>query len=381
MGSPRRLVFIGLAGALVLAGLAVTIQAARPVAAATAPAPSPSPSGSPSPNPTASPGQSSAPGLTLPGFDPQKAIVQTLAQMLYGVDQELLSTMQNIWNPMVAGTDNIEGQENLGFLVDNSRLRDIWGVSLAIATGSVLVLLFMVMVIYWMLGEFAGGGGHQMARNLVTFLFFVMLMSASYFLIARLIDVDNGLIQSVSGQVIVELRSLPAFQQTQLTNPSTINELQLLIKWLALGLLSIVVVLELVILFIAYFIRIVMIWVLVVMAPFALAVGILPPARGIVVYWLKLLLATIFWKFANVLVFAVLVTMAAVSSVAVYNVLLVAAMLFFMLLVPTTMMRALGEPSGAITAIRATAHDRAVRRPVTLVGDRVSGWWRSRTGA
>jgi len=307
--------------------------------------------------------------------------VQTLAAMLYGVDQELLSTMQNIWNPMVAGTDNIEGQENLGFLVDNSRLRDIWGISLAVATGSVLVLLFTVMAVYWMLGEFAAGGTHEMARNLVTFLFFVILMSASYFLVARLIDVDNGLIQSVNNQVVVELRSLPAFQQAQISNPSAINDLQELIKWLALGLLSIVVVIELVILFIAYFIRIVMIWVLVAVAPFALAVGILPPARGIVVYWFKLLLATIFWKFANVLVFAVMVTMGAVSSVAIYNVLLVAAMLFFMLLVPATLMRALGEPSGAIVAIRATAHDRALRRPVSLVGSRVTGWWKSRTGA
>jgi hypothetical protein len=378
MGSPRHPVFIGLVAALVLASVTITVSAARPVAAATAP--SPTPSGAPSPTPTSSPAQSSGPGPTLPGFDPQKAIVQTLAEMLYGVDQELLSTMQNVWNPMVAGTDNIEGQENLGFLVDNSRLRDVWAMSLAIATGSILVLLFTVMVIYWMLGEF-GGGAHQMARNLVTFLFFVILMSASYFLIARLIDIDNGLIQSVSSSVVVELRSLPAFQQTQLTNPSTIDAVQELIKWLALGLLTIVVVLELIVLFIAYFIRIVMIWVLVAAAPFALAVGILPPARGVVIYWLKLLLATIFWKFANVLVFAVMVTMAAVSSVAIYNVLLVAAMLFFMLLVPTTMMRALGEPSGAISAIRETAHDRTVRRPVTLVGNRVSDWWRSRTGA
>jgi hypothetical protein len=377
MVSPRRLVFIGLVSGLVMVSLAAMLPP-RPVAAAAAPAPSPSPS----PKPTPSPSQSSGvPTISLPGFDPQKAIVQTLAEMLYGVDQELLTTMQNIWNPMVAGTDNIDGRENLGFLVDNSRLRDLWGLSLAIATGSVLVLLLTVMAVYWMLGEFAGGGGHQMARNLVTFFFFVILMSSSFFLIARLIDVDNGLIQSVNGQVVVELRSLPAFQQTQLTNPSTINDLQELIKWLALGLLSIVVVIELVILFIAYFIRIVMIWVLVAVAPFALAVGILPPARGIVIYWFKLLLATVFWKFANVLVFAVMVTMGAVSSVAIYNVLLVAAMLFFMLLVPTTLMRALGEPSGAVSAIRETAHAQTVRRPVTLVQNRITGWWGSRTGA
>src|SRR5437879_1488567 len=219
-GSPRRLVVLGPVCALTLLSLAATTALARPAMAVTAPSPSPSVSPVPTSSPT--PG-SSLPGLPIPGFDPQKAIVQTLAEMLYGVDQELLSTMQNIWNPMVAGTDNIEGQENLGFLVDNSRLRDIWVISLAVATGSVLVLLFTVMAVYWMLGEFAAGGGHEMARNLVTFLFFVILMSASYFLVARLIDVDNGLIQSVNNQVVVELRSLPAFQQAQISNPSTIN--------------------------------------------------------------------------------------------------------------------------------------------------------------
>jgi hypothetical protein len=374
MGSPRRLVFIGLASVLLLGGLAFTLPAARPVAAASAPTPTPSRSPSPSPSPT----QNGGLPISLPSFDPQKAIVQTLAEMLYGVDQELLSTMVNIWNPMVAGTDNIEGHENLGFLVDNSRLRDIWGISLAVATGSVLVLLLTVLAIYWMLGEFAGGGGHEFARNLVTFFFFVILMSASYFLIARVIDVDNGLIQSVNGQVVVELRSLPAFQQTQLQNPSAITDTQDLIKWLALGLLSIVIVIELVVIFVMYFIRIVMIWVLVAVAPFALAVGILPPARGVVVYWFKLLLATIFWKFVNVLVFSVLVLMGAVSTIAVYNILLVAAMLFFMLLVPATLMRALGEPSGAVTSIRATAQNSAVRRPVTLVSTRVTGWWRGK---
>jgi hypothetical protein len=355
-----------LGGALLLA-----TAAALPAGAATTPTPTPSPSASASTAP-------SSPSLSLPGFDPQKAIVQTLAEMLYGIDQELVSQIENIWHPMVAGSDNLDGQENVGVLVDNSKLRNLWGVSLAIATGSVLVLLLTVMAIYWMLGEFTGGVGHTLGRNLVTFLFFVMLMSASYFLIARLIDVDNGLVNAVNTQVEIELSRLQAFQGTTLNDPSTLGTTQDIIKWLALGLIMVIVAIELVILFVAYFIRIVLIWVLVAVAPFVFAVGILPPARGIVVYWLKLLLATVFWKFANVLVFAVLVTMGAVSTVPIYNVLLVAAMLFFMILVPSTLMRALGEPSGAVLAIRQTAHAQAVRRPVALVGGRVSGWWRGR---
>jgi hypothetical protein len=355
-----------IAGALLLA-----MAAALPAGAATTPTPTPSPSASASTAP-------SSPSLSLPGFDPQKAIVQTLAEMLYGIDQEIVSQMQNVWTQMVAGSDNIEGQENVGVLVDNTKLRTLWGVSLAIATGSVLVLLLTIMAIYWMLGEFSGGVGHALGRNLVTFLFFVMLMSASYFLIARLIDVDNGLVNAINQQVVIELKNLPAFQGSMLPDPNTLNNTQDIIKWLALGLIMVIVAIELVILFVAYFIRIVLIWVLVAGAPFVLALGILPPARGIVIYWLKLLLATIFWKFANVLVFAVLVTMGAVSTVPIYNVLLVAAMLFFMILVPSTLMRALGEPSGAVVAIRQTAHAQAVRRPMALVGGRVSGWWRGR---
>src|SRR2546430_7620701 len=155
MGSPRGVVFFGLAGTLVLASLVLSMAAARPAPAGWAPVPSPSTSASP--NPTSSPGQSSGLPSLLPSFDPQKAIVQTLAEMLYGVDQELLLTMQNIWNPMVAGTDNIDGRENLGFIVDNSKLRNIWALTLAVAPGSVFVLLFAVMAVHRILGELAGG--------------------------------------------------------------------------------------------------------------------------------------------------------------------------------------------------------------------------------
>lgn len=370
----HRFSLAGLLGGVLLA-LVLTLPTVRPVAAA--PSPSPAASPSPSPAPTSS---TIGTGLSLPGFDPQRAIVQTLAELLYGIDQQMTSQIENIWNQMVAGTDNLDGQENEGVLVDNTKLRNLWEISLAIATGSILVLLLTVLAVYWMLGEF-GGVGHAFGRNLVTFLFFVMLMSASYFLIARLIDVDNGLVQAINREVVIELKNLPAFQGSTLTDPSTLNNTQDLIKWMALGLLMVIVSIELLILFIAYFIRIVLIWVLVAVAPFVLAVGILPSARGIVIYWVKLLVATVFWKFANVLVFAVLVTMGAVSTVPIYNVLLVAAMLFFMILVPSTLMRALGEPSGAVVAIRQTAHSQAVRRPVNLVSTRVTGWWRARTAA
>lgn len=373
MGDRRhRFSLAGLLGGILLA-LVLTLPTIRPVAAA----PTPTPAAPASPSPSA---PTIGTGLSIPGFDPQKAIVQTLAELLYGIDQQITSQIENIWNQMVAGTDNIDGQENEGVLVDNTRLRNLWAISLAIATGSILVLLLTLLAIYWMLGEF-GGVSHTFGRNLVTFLFFVMLMSASYFLIARLIDVDNGLVQAINREVVIELKNLPAFQGSTLSDPSTLNNTQDLIKWMALGLLMVVVAIELLILFIAYFIRIVLIWVLVAVAPFVLAVGILPSARGIVIYWVKLLVATVFWKFANVLVFAVMVTMGAVSTVPIYNVLLVAAMLFFMILVPSTLMRALGEPSGAVVAIRQTAHSQAVRRPVNLVSTRVSGWWRARTAA
>jgi hypothetical protein len=52
---------------------------------------------------------------------------------------------------------------------------------------------------------------------------------------------------------------------------------------------------------------------------------------------------------------------------------LVATMLLFMIMVPATLMRALGDPGGAITAVqqtwRATAHHQPLRQ-------RTSGFWR-----
>jgi hypothetical protein len=78
-------------------------------------------------------------------------------------------------------------------------------------------------------------------------------------------------------------------------------------------------------------------------------------------------------KFVNVLVFTTFVFMGASSDVALLNEILVATMLLFMILVPATLMRALGEPGGAITAVqqtwRATTHHQPLRQATsTLVG-------------
>ena len=124
--------------------------------------------------------------------------------------------------------------------------------------------------------------------------------------------------------------------------------------WIRGILIGLFVGLELAALFVIYFIRIILIWVLVVLAPFVLAVGILPGARGMVIYWARLLTATVFFKFVNVLVFVTFVFMGAAAQAALFNLLLVGAMLLFMIAVPTLLIRAMAEPHLAVASLNDT---------------------------
>jgi hypothetical protein len=243
----------------------------------------------------------------------------------------------------------------------------MWGVSLGLATGSLLVMLFALWSLLWMLGE-AAGSRHDLARNLVYFLFTVILMGASLFFVTQLIKVDNALVQAVNGQVTVELRSLPAFQRIGLSDPTPIQDVHDLLKAITVFLIIVIVALELVVLFVIYFIRLVLLWVLVVSAPFVLAFGILPAGRGLVVYWSRLLVATVAAKFVNVLVFTTFVFMGAASEVALINVFVVATMLLFMVLVPSTLLRAMGEPSSAIVSVQQTWRSAAHHEPLRRAG-------------
>ncbi|MDQ6741615.1 MAG: hypothetical protein M3Z97_01725, partial [Candidatus Dormibacteraeota bacterium] len=258
----RRTAPVALAIALMLA-----FAAATPALAAVA---SPSPSVSPSP--------SNQPQLpSLPSLDPQKLIYQTIAGILYSMDRLLMTEMEKLWNPMVTGTDDLNGSTNFGqaLVVDNSHLRTMWGISLGIATGSLLVLLFTLSVVLWMLRS-AVGVQHDLVRNLVYFFATVILMAGSFFLITQLIAVDNALVSMISGRVTVELRALPAYQNLGLTDPTTIQAVDQLLQAISLFLVALFIGLELIFLFVIYFIRLILIWVLVVLAPFVLAVGILP---------------------------------------------------------------------------------------------------------
>lgn len=352
------LVALGLLGALMLA--ATTTALADP---------SPSPAAAPSPAPSAAAQQAVGAGGILPQFDPTKAIYQAIAGVLYEIDSVFTDEMTKVWNPMVAGTDDLEGKDNVGVLIDNSKLHQMWSVSFGIAAGSLLVLLFAVMALLWMVGEFVGTG-HELGRYLVNFLLFLVLMAGSYFLIEQLVNVDNSLVGAVNNSVVIELRSLKAFQLIQLQDPTTVDDTKALVKLLIDCLLMVFVVIELLILFVVYFIRIIALWILVVVSPFVLALGILPPARGLVVYWLRMLFAVVFMKFLNVLVFMAFVFMGAASDVTVMNVLLVFTMLLFMILIPGALLKALGEPSGAISSARRTGHTIAVSRPVDIVKSR-----------
>jgi hypothetical protein len=331
----------------------------------------------PSPMPAAvstsgQPGSTQARGAGIfPDFNPTKAVYQAIGGLLYGMDSMFSDEMSQIWNPLVAGGDNLDGTENAGVLVDNTKLKQMWGISLGIAGGSLLVLLFTVMVLLWMVGEFVGAG-HELGRLLVNFVVFFVLMGASYFLITQLVNIDNALVGGVNTSVVVELRSLKAFQLINLQDPSTIDDINALVKALVDALLMVFVVIELLILFVVYFIRIVALWILVVVSPFVLALGILPAARGLVVYWFRMLCGFIFLKFVNVLVFMTFVFIGAASSIAVMNVLLVFTMLLFMIMIPAAVIRALGEPSGAIGSARRTAHQLALSRPVQIARNRLA---------
>jgi hypothetical protein len=356
----------GVRAALLGGAAAVLLLVASGPAAMAAESPSPSPGASQS-------GQAGAPGLPglqLPSLDPQKVIYQAIAGILFAFDQTLVSEMEKVWNPMVAGSDDLAGKQSLGpgLVVDNTRLRQMWTVSFGIASGSLLVLMFALSALLWLLGT-AMGSGHDIWRNLVYFLFTVVLMGFSFFLVNQLLLVDNALVGAVNGQVTIELRTLLAFQNLGLKDPSAIQDVHDLLKAITTLLVIVFVAMELVVLFVVYFVRLIMLWVLVVVAPFAFAFSIVPAGRGLIVYWARLLVATVAVKFVNVLVFTTFVFMGAASDVALLNVVLVATMLLFMIMVPATLMRALGEPGGAIMAVqqtwRATTHHQPLRQATT----------------
>ncbi|HEY4026932.1 MAG TPA: hypothetical protein VGO86_10925 [Candidatus Dormibacteraeota bacterium] len=351
----------------VLGGVAaVLLLTASAHVAVAAPSPSPSPSASQA---SQSSGPS-LPGLQLPSLDPQKVIYQAIAGILFAFDQTLIAEMEKVWNPMVAGSDDLSGKQNFGpgLVVDNTKLRQMWTVSFGIASGSLLVLLFALSALLWLLGQ-AVGSRHDIWRNLVYFLFTVILMGFSFFLVQQLLLVDNALVGAVNGQVTIELRTLLAFQNIGLKDPTAIQDVHDLLKAITTLLVIVFVAMELVVLFIVYFVRLILLWVLVVVAPFAFAFSIIPAGRGLIIYWARLLFATVAVKFINVLVFTTFVFMGATSDVALLNVILVATMLLFMIMVPATLMRALGEPGGAIMAVqqtwRATTHHQPLRQATT----------------
>jgi hypothetical protein len=356
--------------ALVGCAAAALLALVSAPAALAAAAPSPSPSASTSPAQSSGP---SLPGLQLPSLDPQKVIYQAIAGILFAFDQTLIGEMEQVWNPMVAGQDDLTGKESFGpgLVVDNTPLSKLWTVSFGIATGSLLVMLFALSALLYLLGQTLGSG-HDVWRNLVYFLFTVVLMGFSFFLVNQLLTVDNALVGAVNGQVSIELRSLLAFQNLQnaaLKDPSAIQDVHDLLKAITTLLVVVFVALELIVLFIVYFVRLILLWVLVATAPFAFAFSIIPAGRGLVVYWCRLVVATVAVKFINVLVFTTFVLMGAASDVALLNVVLVATMLLFMIMVPGVLMRALGEPGGAIMSVqetwRATAHHQPLRQATT----------------
>jgi Transglycosylase SLT domain len=296
--------------------------------------------------------------LSLGPVDFGQLMYNTMGHTLYVLDGYLSDLLQGGWGQLVVGEDNLEGGRSLGglALVDNSRLRLVWGISLSIAMGSLLVLLVTVTAAAWITEQFVSLR-QGAARGLAFILGAVVLMAASYFLVMQLIAVDNGLVEQLSHGVSLQLQSLPAWQGIGLQDPNAVSSLQDLRSVLVNTLLMLVVVIEMGVLLAIYFIRIVLIWILVAVAPFAFAAAILPGGWGITLHWVRLTIATIFVKFLNTLVFVAFVFMAGAGGQGIYNELLVLGMLFFMLLVPRFLIRALSEPAGFVSAVRTTVSE------------------------
>jgi hypothetical protein len=70
----------------------------------------------------------------------------------------------------------------------------------------------------------------------------------------------------------------------------------------------------------------------------------------------------------NVLVFTTFVLMSAASSAAIFNEVLIFTMLFFMILVPGTLFRAMAEPHLALSAASDTWHRTVNYQPLRAAG-------------
>jgi hypothetical protein len=293
--------------------------------------------------------------ISLGGFDFVQLAYSTIASTLYTFDGYLVDVLDRLWGPLVVGEDNLSGGRQVGSVleVDNSKLQLVWEISLGIATGSLLVLMVTLIAVTWITQQMVSQRSDAV-RGAAMVIGVVGLMGASFFIVSQLIAVDNGLVRAFSGNVTLELRSLPAWQGIGLQNPSTLTNAHDLLMAVLEGVLMLFVALELLVLVVVYFIRLVLIWVMVAVAPFALAASILPGGQGVAVHWAKVTIAAVFLKFVNTLVFLTFVFMAAAAGTGVYNELLMVGMLFFMLLVPRFVMRALSEPGGLAGAIQTT---------------------------
>jgi hypothetical protein len=297
----------------------------------------------------------SAAQVSLGNLDFARIAYSAIGNTVFSFDGYLVDLLDRLWGPLVVGEDDLSGGKGVGdvLVVDNSKLQLVWGISLGIATGSLLVLIVTLVAVTWMTQGMVSQRSDAIRGAGMVF-GAVALMGASFFLVSLLITVDNGLVGAFSGKVALELRSLPAWQGIGLQDPNTLTDTHDLLMALLEGLLMLVVVVELAVLIVIYLIRLVMIWVLVAVAPFAIAAIILPGGRGVTMHWAKLTLTAVFLKFVNTLVFLTFVFMAAASGTGIFNELLVLGMLFFMILVPRFMTQAMAEPGGLATAVRTT---------------------------
>jgi hypothetical protein len=327
--------------------------------------------------PVAANGLPSLPGL--PSIDPGKLIAQAIAEIGYAADAAMLKSFEGLWNAMLAGEDNIGGKESWAGAVvfDLTPVKKAWGIALAIAAGSSLLTLVFLIAVLWLM--LSGGARHESARLLVRVLGIVIVMSASFFLIAQVIEVDNALVGAINSGVALELRQLPAYQGLGLKDPSSLQQMSDIANALILTAGVLILIVEMFLVTALYIVRVIVIVALVVSSPFWILAGVLPGGLGVTVYCARLLLATIFMKFVNALIFGAFLLLAA-SAQGVFNVLLLAGLLFVMLLVPGTLFRAMAAPHPLVMSAHETLRGAVTYAPLRAGAGAVWGGLRARFG-
>lgn len=313
---------------------------------ASAATPSPSPTATPTPTPTPTPQQSG--GFQLPGVpDPfefqARLLFYVIDETFYSIDKAILvNTVEKLFNPMVSGYDNIDGRGSFGsaLVFDATHLHDLWAFMRNLSW-SLVGLIFVISLGIAMFQAGRVGVQAVIGGLLVRLTIAVVGIFFSYEIVNWLLQFDNVLIQAITSKVTVELRDLPAYQGLNLKEPGLLEEIGNLADDFMMLFVIAGLAFEMVLLIPFYVVRDAVILFLVLVAPLAFAVSIIPGKRTENVWklWLRILIPTILVKFVNIIVFAGFLLIGATSKFSLINAFVLVAMPFLMMVIPIYIMR------------------------------------------